>query len=186
VATTIFLLNRAQTKVLNGNTSFESYHDRKLAVVFLKTFGCVGFIKNKSSRLKKLDDRSAPMVFIGYSEGAKAYRMWDLGTGCVHVSRDVIFDENGGWEWDSTASRDSAVQQEFTVCFYTAQVLVDEVDGGVLEEDAPPPPSGQEVPLPDPATPPPMGQQAPKFVMPIEDDEDSLDAFHNESPIHYR
>jgi hypothetical protein len=35
-------------------------------------------------------------------------------------------------------------------------------------------------------TPPPVEQQAPEFTMPIEDDEDKLDAFHNESPIHYQ
>jgi hypothetical protein len=31
-----------------------------------------------------------------------------------------------------------------------------------------------------------MEQQEPKFVTPIEDDEDRLDAFHNKSPIRYR
>jgi hypothetical protein len=33
------------------------------------------------------------MVFIRYFEGAMAYQMLDPGTGCVHVSRDTIFDE---------------------------------------------------------------------------------------------
>jgi hypothetical protein len=38
------------------------------------------------------------MVFIGCSEGAKVYRMLESDTGRIHVSRDVIFDENRGWE----------------------------------------------------------------------------------------
>jgi hypothetical protein len=42
------------------------------------------------------------------------------------------------------------------------------------------------VPLLDPGTPPPVEQQEPEFVMPIEDDEDRLDAFHNESLVRYR
>jgi hypothetical protein len=108
VTTAIFLLNCTSTKALSGKTPFEAYHGCKSVVGFLKTFGCVGFVKNKRLGLKKLDDRSTPMVFIGYFEGAKAYRMLELGTGCVHVSRDVIFDENRGWEWDSAASDDDS------------------------------------------------------------------------------
>jgi hypothetical protein len=73
VTTTVFLLNRAPTKALSGKTPFEAYHGRKPTVGFFKTLGCVGFVKNKRTWLKKLDDRSTPMVFIGYSEGAKAY-----------------------------------------------------------------------------------------------------------------
>jgi transposase InsO family protein len=157
MTTIVILLNRAPMKALSGKKSFEAYHGCKPAVDFLKTFGCVGFIKNKRPGLKKLDDRSAPMVFIGYSEGAKAYRMLEPGTGRVHVYRDVIFDKNRGWEWDSTASDgDSAAQREFIVQYYTAQPPADNVDGGVPEEGALPPSPGQAAPLLDPGTPPPV------------------------------
>jgi hypothetical protein len=81
VTTTVFLLNCAPTKALRGKTLFEAYHGRKPVVGFLKTFNYVGFIKNKRPGLKKLDDQSVPMVFIGYSEGAKAYRMLEPSTG---------------------------------------------------------------------------------------------------------
>jgi hypothetical protein len=61
------------------------------------------------------------MVSIGYSEGAKVYWMLEPGIGCVHISYDVIFDENRGWEWDSmTSDDDSVTQREFTVRYYTA------------------------------------------------------------------
>jgi hypothetical protein len=43
--------------------------------------------------LKKLDDRSRPMIFIGYEPGSKAYSVYNPLTKKVHVSRDVIFDE---------------------------------------------------------------------------------------------
>jgi hypothetical protein len=102
--TTVFLLNRASTKALNDKTSFKAYHGRKSVVGFFKTFGCVGFVKNKHPKLKKLYDRSASMVFIWYSEGAKAYRMLESDTRRVHVSRNVVFNESRGWEWDVAAS----------------------------------------------------------------------------------
>jgi transposase InsO family protein len=88
VTTTVFLLICVSMKALSSKAPFDAYHGRIPAV---------GFVKNKRSGLKKLDDRSVPLVFIGYSEGAKAYRMLELGKGRVHVSRDVFFDENRGW-----------------------------------------------------------------------------------------
>jgi hypothetical protein len=33
------------------------------------------------------------MVFIGYETGSKAYRMYDPNSKRVHVSKDVVFDE---------------------------------------------------------------------------------------------
>jgi hypothetical protein len=88
--------NRA-TKALDGKTSYEAYHGRKPVVGFLKSFGYLGLDKDKHLGLKKHEDRSGPMVFIGYSKGAKAYRMLYPSIGHVHTSRDIIFDESRGW-----------------------------------------------------------------------------------------
>jgi hypothetical protein len=44
-------------------------------VAFLHTFGCIGHVKNVKPGLGKLEDRSTPMVFLGYEEGSKAYRL---------------------------------------------------------------------------------------------------------------
>jgi hypothetical protein len=42
--------------------------------------------------LKKLEDQSTKMVLLGYEQGTKAYRVYDLTTRRVHVTRDVVFD----------------------------------------------------------------------------------------------
>ena len=39
--------------------------------------------------MKKLSDRSQKMVFIGYEEGTKGYRLLDPVSKTLHVSRDV-------------------------------------------------------------------------------------------------
>ena len=49
-------------------------------------------VKTVSSNLKKLEDRSKPMVFIGYEKGSKAYRVYDPFTRIIHLTRDVIFE----------------------------------------------------------------------------------------------
>jgi hypothetical protein len=40
-----------------------------------------------------LDDRSKLMIFIGYEPRSKAYRAYDPVVQKVHVSRDMVFDE---------------------------------------------------------------------------------------------
>jgi hypothetical protein len=56
-------------------------------VSYQKTFGCVVYTKDLLAQLRKLDDRDKPSVFIGYAEGAKAYRILDPVTQRVKVSR---------------------------------------------------------------------------------------------------
>ena len=93
MTTAVFILNRTPTKALKGKTSFEAWHERKLNVSFLRTFGCVGHVKNTKSHLDKLEDRSTPMVLLGYEEGSKAYRLYDPKGGKVVICRDVVFNE---------------------------------------------------------------------------------------------
>jgi len=101
VSTAVFILNRAPTKSLEGTTPFEAWHGRKPDVSFLRTFGCVEHVKKTKPNLAKLEDRSTPMVFLGYERGSKAYRLYDQASGKVVVSSDVVFDEAACWGWES-------------------------------------------------------------------------------------
>ena len=71
VTTAVFILNRASTKALKGVMPFEAWYGRKPSVSFLRTFGCIGHIRKTKPNLTKLEDRSTPMVFLGYTEGTK-------------------------------------------------------------------------------------------------------------------
>ena len=44
--------------------------------------------------LKKLDDKSHQMVYLGVEEGSKAHRFYDTQHNKIVVSRDVVFEEN--------------------------------------------------------------------------------------------
>ena len=93
MTTTVFILNRVPTKALKGKTPFEAWYGRKPSMSFLRTFGCIGHVRKTKSVLTKLEDRSTPMVLLGYEEGTKVYRLYDPRGGKVVVSRDVMFDE---------------------------------------------------------------------------------------------
>ena len=93
VTTAVFILNRVPTKALKGVTSFETWYGRNLSVSFLRTFGCISNIRKMKPVLTKLEDRSTPMVLMGYEEGTKAYRLYDPCRGKVVVSCDIMFYE---------------------------------------------------------------------------------------------
>ena len=94
--TGIHLLNHSSTSALDGKMPYEGWHGHKPVVSYLRIFGYLAFIK-ELNHVGKLDDRSSLGVFIGYAEGAKAYRMLDLVTRCVCMARDIMFDEGRGW-----------------------------------------------------------------------------------------
>ena len=73
----VFIRNRAPTKALKGETPFEAWHGRKPSMSFLWTFGCIDHVRKTKPNLTKLEDRSTPMVFLGYAEGTKSYRLYD-------------------------------------------------------------------------------------------------------------
>jgi 2,3-bisphosphoglycerate-independent phosphoglycerate mutase len=105
VATTVYVLNRSPTKSLNGVTMFEAWHGRKPSVKHMKNFGCIGHVKKIGPGIQKLSDRSQKMVFIGYEEGTKGYRMLEPESRTLHISRDVIFEEDQAWDWTNFTAK---------------------------------------------------------------------------------
>jgi len=49
---------------------------------------------------KKLDNRSIRCVSLGVSEESKAYKLYGPIAKKIIVSRDVVFEESKGWNWD--------------------------------------------------------------------------------------
>jgi hypothetical protein len=114
VSTIVFLLNRSHTRSIEGRTPYEAWHGIKPDVKFPRVFGCRAHAKVMKPDLKKLDDRSKPMVMVGYEPGRKAYRLYNPATKRVLVSRDVVFDKGRGWNWDGSDATDGE-DVEFTV-----------------------------------------------------------------------
>ena len=55
------------------------------------------------------------MVFIGYEQGSKAYRLYDPSKRNLVVSRDVVFEEDRCWDWQEGAAAASSEEATFTV-----------------------------------------------------------------------
>jgi hypothetical protein len=95
----VYVLNRCPTKTVDDITLFEAWHRRKLVVHHLRTFGRIMYVWNMMPHLKKLEDRGCKMIFIDYESGSKSYHAYDPITKHVHVTCDVVFDEQTQWYW---------------------------------------------------------------------------------------
>ncbi|WZZ60567.1 hypothetical protein YC2023_060674 [Brassica napus] len=145
-----YLLNRVATRALKEKTPYEVLCKKRPNVSHLRVFGCIGYAKIDGAKLKKLDDRSRMLVHLGTEPGSKAYRLYDPNSRRIVVSRDVIFDEEKGWNW-SRESSEAQGNESFDVVIYDHgqienktledAVKQESIEEEVVEDDeiAPPP-----------------------------------------------
>jgi hypothetical protein len=109
VSYAVYVLNKTLLKSTGNKTPYEWWTGSKPTVSHLRVFGCIAHVKDAKPNLKKLEDRSQPMIFVGYEPGSAAYRCYNPSTKRVHISRDVVFDEEGTWDWsgDQTEGSDT-------------------------------------------------------------------------------
>ncbi|GKD15952.1 zinc finger, CCHC-type containing protein, partial [Tanacetum coccineum] len=98
------------TRALEDKTPYEAHLEN------LRIFGCTAYAKIATPHLKKLDDRSIPMVYLGVEEGSKACRLYDPKEKRKHVSRDVRFMETKPWYWDNNG-KETSTQDTFWASF---------------------------------------------------------------------
>ena len=89
----IYIINRLPTKTLNFNSPFEILHHSKPNYNNMRVFGCLCYPFLRPYNHHKLEFRSSPATFLGYSSNHKGYKVL-LDNGKVIISRDVIFDES--------------------------------------------------------------------------------------------
>ncbi|KAG7564770.1 Integrase catalytic core [Arabidopsis suecica] len=92
-ATAIYLINRLPTPVLNMTSPFQKLFGTSPNYEKLKVFGCRCYPWLRPYAAHKLDNRSLPCVFLGYSNTQSAYYCLHPSSGRVYVSRHVRFDE---------------------------------------------------------------------------------------------
>jgi len=96
----VYILNRCPTKAVKDKTPIEAWSVRKPSAKHLRVFGSICYIHVPDQRRHKLEDKTIRGIFLGYSTQSKGYRVYNLQTKELVISRDVETDENASWNWE--------------------------------------------------------------------------------------
>ena len=91
--TAAHLINRMPLSTIKFCTPYEVLHGFKPDLNYLRVFGCLCFASTSKVHRSKFDPRVASCVFLGYPTEHKAYKVMDLTTKRIFVTRDVEFHE---------------------------------------------------------------------------------------------
>ncbi|KAJ0726566.1 putative RNA-directed DNA polymerase [Helianthus annuus] len=92
--TAVYLINRMPSRSNSRVSPFEQLFRYQPDFSFLRVFGCQCYPHLRAYNSHKLDFRSIPCVFLGYSTLHHGYRCFDPKTNRLYVARHVRFHEH--------------------------------------------------------------------------------------------
>ncbi|GJR61703.1 putative ribonuclease H-like domain-containing protein [Tanacetum coccineum] len=93
VNTACYVQNRMLVIKPHNKTLYELFLDRKLALSFMRPFGCPVTILNTLDHLGKFNGKADEEFFVGYSTNSKAYKVFNNRTRIVEENLHVTFSE---------------------------------------------------------------------------------------------
>ncbi|GAA0144266.1 transmembrane signal receptor [Lithospermum erythrorhizon] len=93
----------------------------------MRVFGCLCYVTVTGPNAVKLDPRAFKAIFLGYASTQKGYKVYNLSTHKVIVSRDVIFYESV-FPYLSTPSNILVNEQDSQVDLHSLSDIVDHHD----------------------------------------------------------
>lgn len=94
VNTSVYLINRCPAKKIPGTTPEEVWSGKKVDLSHLRVFGSPAYAHVPSQKRRKLDAKAKELIFVGYSDTSKAYRLLDPETHNIEIARTVDFFEH--------------------------------------------------------------------------------------------
>lgn len=93
-ATAAYIINRSPTASINKRTPYELWTGRLPNLSNIRIFGSEVMMQVPKEKRKKWDPKSQRMIFVGYCDNTKGYRLAEPETNRITKSRDVEFLEN--------------------------------------------------------------------------------------------
>lgn len=81
-------------KSIENHTPYFKLFNELLDFSLLRTFGCICYYSTSKFSRTKFDSRANSGVFVGYPVHTKGYKVLDLDTRQIVISRDVVFHEH--------------------------------------------------------------------------------------------
>ena len=92
--TSTHLINRLSSSHLKNKCPYEVLYNKKPNYRQLRFFGCLCYPTVPKVLKDKFEPRTTPHIFLGYLFGTKGYKVMNLATKKIYISRDVIFHEH--------------------------------------------------------------------------------------------
>ena len=89
-----FLINRLPLSVLHYKTPYELLYNKLPDYDALKCFGSLCFVATSKRNRDKFAPRSHPSIFLGFSPTQKGYKILDLHSNKVLLTRNIHFHEH--------------------------------------------------------------------------------------------
>ena len=140
VSTAVYIRNRCPTAALDNKTPHQCWFDEKPDLTSLRVFGSLCYVLVPNDQRQKLDAKSYKAIFVGYPDGTKGYKVFNISNGKFYRTRDVLFNENDFHTFDNTAAPgkkevSNIVLPDISDMYYddSGEIVHDDenVDGGV-------------------------------------------------------
>ncbi|KAK1436331.1 hypothetical protein QVD17_02110 [Tagetes erecta] len=92
--TAVYLINRMPSRTTSRISPFEHIFHRSPNFNYLRVFGCQCFPHLRPYNPHKMDLRSTPCIFLGYSPSHHGYRCLDPTSDRIYIARHVRFNEH--------------------------------------------------------------------------------------------
>lgn len=87
------MINRKPSPLLDNKSPFEKLLGKTLDYTLLRSFRCLCFASTNTKDRTTFSPRAILCVFLGYPSGVKGYKVLDLESHSIIVSRNVVFKE---------------------------------------------------------------------------------------------
>ena len=94
IARSLLYQSKLPSTVIQNKIPFEVLYRKLPTYSHLRSFCCLRFPSTLKTHKDKFEPLSTPQVFIGYPFNTKGYKVLELTTKKIHISRDPLFHEN--------------------------------------------------------------------------------------------
>ena len=97
-STAVFIWNRTVSRQRSDTTPYEQMFNQVPDVSYFRAFGSDAYLHIPKNHRTKLDVKSTKLIFVGYDQKRRAYRLWHPHTKQVSVAVDVVIHETLGFQ----------------------------------------------------------------------------------------